>query len=106
MDSSQRFHKDKHGAYHRESQENWAQSPMDSSFCKWLKPRRHVPKTSASPTTHLRCGRLCRFGLRHSADVLGGAACSVLTTLPRSGKYVITGNDPEKPRADSRPWFA
>jgi integrase len=37
--------------------------------------------------------------------VLGGAACSVLTTLPRSGKYVIAGNDPEKPRADlQRPW--
>ena len=37
--------------------------------------------------------------------VLGGAACSVLATLPRSGKYVIAGNDPEKPRADlQRPW--
>jgi hypothetical protein len=48
MDSSQRVHEDRHGAYHRESQENWAQSPIDSSFCKWLKPRRHVPKASVS----------------------------------------------------------
>ena len=37
--------------------------------------------------------------------VLGGAACSVFVNLPRSGKYVIVGNDPEKPRADlQRPW--
>ena len=34
-----------------------------------------------------------------------GAACSVLVNLARGGKYVITGNDPEKPRADlQRPW--
>ena len=48
MDSSRRVHEDRQGAYRRESQENRAQSPMESSFCKWLKPQRHVPKTSAS----------------------------------------------------------
>lgn len=37
--------------------------------------------------------------------VLGAAACCVLACLPRGGKYVIAGNDPEKPRADlQRPW--
>ena len=38
-------------------------------------------------------------------NCVGGAACSVLVNLPRGGKYVIAGNDPEKPRADlQRPW--
>jgi integrase len=37
--------------------------------------------------------------------VLGGAALAVIETLPRVGKYVIAGNDPDKPRADlQRPW--
>jgi integrase len=37
--------------------------------------------------------------------VLGSAACAVIAGLIRSGKYVIAGNDPEKPRADlQRPW--
>jgi len=37
--------------------------------------------------------------------VLGGAACAVLAALPHSGRYVIPGNDPEKPRDDlQRPW--
>ena len=37
--------------------------------------------------------------------VLGGAASAVLATLPRCGKFVIAGNDPERPRADlQRPW--
>jgi integrase len=37
--------------------------------------------------------------------VLGGAAVTVLANLDRSGRYVIAGNDPERPRADlQRPW--
>ena len=37
--------------------------------------------------------------------VLGSAACAVIAGLDRSGKYVIAGNDPDKPRADlQRPW--
>jgi integrase len=37
--------------------------------------------------------------------VLGGAALTVIETLPRVGNYVIAGNDPDKPRADlQRPW--
>jgi integrase len=37
--------------------------------------------------------------------VVGGAAVAVLTNLDRLGKYVIPGNDPDKPRADlQRPW--
>jgi integrase len=37
--------------------------------------------------------------------VLGGAALAVLQNLPRVGKFVIAGNDEDKPRADlQRPW--
>jgi integrase len=37
--------------------------------------------------------------------VLGGAALAVLQGLPRVGKFVIAGNDGDKPRADlQRPW--
>jgi integrase len=37
--------------------------------------------------------------------VLGAPAIAVLETLPRVGKFVIAGNDNEKPRADlQKPW--
>jgi integrase len=37
--------------------------------------------------------------------VLGGAALAILTNLEHVGRYVVAGNDPEKPRADlQRPW--
>jgi site-specific recombinase XerD len=37
--------------------------------------------------------------------LLAGSALAILSDLPRSGIYVIAGNDPEKPRADlHRPW--
>lgn len=37
--------------------------------------------------------------------LLAGSALAILSELPRSGVYVIAGNDPEKPRADlHRPW--
>jgi integrase len=37
--------------------------------------------------------------------VLGAAALTILQNLPRVGKFVIAGNDDEKPRADlQRPW--
>jgi integrase len=37
--------------------------------------------------------------------LLAGSALAILSDLPRSGVYVIAGNDPEKPRADlHRPW--
>jgi integrase len=38
--------------------------------------------------------------------ILNGPAVSVLEGLPRIGRYVIAGNDPDKPRSDlKRPWL-